>query len=150
MGILDKLFRKKVVREESSKRAVRLEDIIRAERIELVQDEEEDTRYCYQCGEIIRKGNGYLLQGGIQAWLAELYARGTWFSGFTSLSGTSLEIGESDHPLIKQQMWYWYCNDCGSTVMRRDLHGKFVNGAKHFWKTGTPPKRRPLIEGIDY
>lgn len=141
MGILDKLFRKRVVR---------LEDIIRAEGIEVIQGEEEDIRYCYQCGKIIRKGTGYLLQGGIPAWLAEMVSGGSFFTGWTSLSGTSCEIGETNHPLIKQQMWYWYCNDCGSTIMRRDLHGKLVNGAKHFWKTGIPPKRRPIIRGIDY
>jgi len=127
---------------------INLEDIIRAEGIGFAQGQEEkDVRYCYQCGKTIRKGEGYLLQGGVPRWMADFGGR---FTGFTSLAGTSCEVGETDNPLIRQQIWYWYCNNCGSEIMAKDRRKILVNGAKHFWKTGKPPKRRPLIEGIDY
>lgn len=103
------------------------------------KEKDKNVRYCYQCGERVRKGTGYLLQGAIPAWARDMGHS----MGFSSKIGTSCEHRSGDHALA---CWYWYCDRCGSAIRARDIKGIFKNGAGHFWKTGQPPKLPPLWE----
>ena len=154
MGILDRVFRKgekeeplkefvtfRISKPEEKKEprgtgVVCLEDIIKAEGVDFIEKEEKDVRYCYECGEKIRKGGGYLAQAAIPA-----YARGMPVVAFSSLTGTSCEHRDGDHPLA---LWYWFCDQCGSQKLSGAFQSIEAEAARHFWRTGQPPKRPPV------
>jgi hypothetical protein len=115
---------------------VRMDNIVKAEGIGVVgEGTGPDVRYCRNCGAIITKGGGYLLQGSIPAWAASMNVL-----GFSSAIGSSCEHRDGDHTLA---IWYWYCNVCGSLGLAQNR--RLVNGAPEFWRTGQPPKRPPII-----